>query len=66
MICIIDFNDIKIDITSNYSGSDQKRGIIYHNKKFMLKLSDRIKTPGKNNLMDSYSNSVYSKYIYLI
>lgn len=63
---MIDFTDVKIDITSNYSGSDQKRGIIYHNKKFMLKLSDRIKTPGKNNLMDSYSNSVYSEYIYLI
>lgn len=63
---MIDFTDVKIDITSNYSDSDQKRGIIYHNKKFMLKLSDRIKTPGKNNLMDSYSNSVYSEYIYLI
>ena len=63
---MIDFTDVKIDITSNYSGSDQKRSIICHNKKFMLKLSDRIKMPRKNNLMDSYSNSVYSEYIYLI
>lgn len=63
---MIDFTDVKIDITSNYSGSDQKRSIICNNKKFMLKLSDRIKMPGKNNLMDSYSNSVYSEYIYLI
>ena len=60
---MIDFTNATIDITSNYGGSDQKRGIIYHNKKFMLKLSDRIETPGKNNLMDSYSNSVYSEYI---
>lgn len=60
---MIDFTNAPIDIKSNYGGSDQKRGIIYHNKRFMLKLSDRIHTTTKNNLMDSYSNSVFSEYI---
>ena len=60
---MIDFTNAQIDIKSNYGGSDQKRGIIYHNKRFMLKLSDRIDTTSKNDLMDSYSNSVFSEYI---
>lgn len=60
---MIDFTNARIDIKSNYGGSDQKRGIIYHNKRFMLKLSDRIETSDKNDLNDSYSNSVYSEYI---
>lgn len=60
---MINFTNAPIDIKSNYGGSDQKRGIIYHNKRFMLKLSDRIETSTKNNLMDSYSNSVFSEYI---
>lgn len=60
---MIDFTNVPIDIKSNYSGSDQKRGVVYHNKRFMLKLSDRIDTAKKNNMMDSYSNSVFSEYV---
>lgn len=59
----IDFTNCEIDITSKYEGSDQKRGIIYQGKRYMLKFSDRIPEDKRNNLNSSYSNSVYSEYI---
>lgn len=60
---VIDFTGCQIDKLSNYAGSDQKRGIIYNGKRYMLKLSDRINTDKRDELRDSYSNSVYSEYI---
>ena len=51
---MIDFTNAPIDLMSNYGGSDQKRGIIYNNKRYMLKLSDRIETD-EDSLKDSYS-----------
>lgn len=60
---MIDFTNCEIDLSSNYGGSDQKRGIIYNGKRYMVKISDRIETAGRNNLRDSYSNSVFSEYI---
>lgn len=60
---MIDFTNYEIDILSNYGGSDQKRGIIYQNKKYMLKMSDRILSEKRNELNSSYSNSTFSEYI---
>ena len=60
---MIDFTGCQIDIFSDYKGSDQKRGIIYNGKRYMLKLSDRISTDKRDSLRDSYSNSVFSEYI---
>ena len=60
---MIDFTGCQIDIFSDYKGSDQKRGIIYNGKRYMLKLSDRICTDKRDDLRDSYSNSVFSEYI---
>lgn len=60
---MINFTDCQIDTTATYGGSDQKRGIFYEGKRYMLKLSDRINTEKRNNLNSSYSNSVYSEYI---
>lgn len=60
---MIDFTSCDIDLTANYGGSDQKRGIIYHNEKYMLKLPDRISDDKRNGLNSSYSNSVYSENI---
>lgn len=60
---MIDFTNSQIDKLSNYGGSDQKRGIIYDGKRYMLKLSDRIATDKRDSLRDSYSNSVFSEYI---
>lgn len=60
---MIDFTNAKIDLASNYGGSDQKRGIIYQDKRYMLKISDRIVTDKRDSLRDSYSNSVYSEYV---
>lgn len=57
---MIDFTNCEIDLSSNYGGSDQKRGIIYNNHKYMIKISDRIDTKDRNALRDSYSNSIYS------
>lgn len=56
---MIDFTMCRIDLPANYGGSDQKRGIIYQNERYMLKMADRI-TDGKNSY---YSNSVYSENI---
>lgn len=60
---MIDFTECAIDKLSNYGGSDQKRGIIYNGKRYMLKLSDRISTDKRDSLRDSYSNSIYSEYV---
>lgn len=60
---MIDFTSCDIDLTANYGGSDQKRGIIYHNEKYMLKLPDRISDDKRNGLNSSYSNSVYSENV---
>ena len=56
---MIDFSDCAIDTSSKYEGSDQKIGIIYHDSRYMLKLSDRISTEDRNDLNSSYSNSIY-------
>ena len=58
---MIDFTDCEIDITANYGGSDQKKGIIYNGDRYMLKMSDRINTEKRNILNSSYSNSVFSE-----
>lgn len=60
---MIDFTNCMIDRSAHYGGSDQKRGIIFHNKRYMLKMSDRIDSEKRNSLNNSYSNSVFSEYI---
>lgn len=60
---MINFTKCKIDKAASYGGSDQKRGIYYKGKKYMLKMSDRIFTEKRNELNSSYSNSIYSEYI---
>lgn len=60
---MIDFTACEIDLTANYGGSDQKRGIIYKNERYMLKMADRITDNNRNSLNSSYSNSVYSENI---
>lgn len=60
---MIDFNSCKIDLTANYGGSDQKRGIIYHGERYMIKMPNRITSEKRNSLNSSYSNSVYSENI---
>lgn len=60
---MIDFTSCDIDLTANYGGSDQKRGIIYHNERYMLKLPDRVSDSNRNSLNSSYSNSVYSENV---
>ena len=60
---MIDFTMCEIDLTANYGGSDQKRGIIYQNERYMLKMPDRIKDGKRNSLNSSYSNSIYSENI---
>ena len=59
MLKMIDFTPYQIDLTANYGGSDQKRGIIYQSERYMLKMPDRI-SDDKNS---SYSNSVYSENV---
>lgn len=60
---MIDFTDCAIDLTANYGGSDQKRGIIYNGERYMLKMPDRISDEKINGLNSSYSNSVYSENV---
>ena len=60
---MIDFTDCDIDLTANYGGSDQKRGIIYNGERYMLKMPDRISDEKKNGINSSYSNSVYSENV---
>lgn len=60
---MIDFTSCDIDLTANYGGSDQKRGIIYHGEKYMLKLADRISESKRNSLNSSYSNSIFSENV---
>jgi hypothetical protein len=60
---MIDFTDCRVDLTANYGGSDQKRGIIYNGKRYMLKLSDRVPEEKRNSLNSSYTNSAYSELI---
>ena len=60
---MIDFTDMEIDLASSYGGSDQKRGIIYHGERYMLKMSDRIESGNRLSINSSYSNSVFSEYI---
>ncbi len=60
---MIDFTDCEIDLTANYGGSDQKRGIIYRNERYMLKMADCISDNKRNDLNSSYSNSVYSENV---
>ncbi len=45
---MIDFTMCEIDLTANYGGSDQKRGIIYQNERYMLKMADRITDSNRN------------------
>ena len=42
------FDDLPIDLSASYGGSDQKRGIIYRNARYMLKLSDRVGEDARN------------------
>lgn len=60
---MIDFTNCLLDLSSNYGGSDKKRGILYNGKKYMLKLSDKIPDEKKNSLNSSYTNSYLSEYI---
>lgn len=60
---MIDFTNCEIDRTASYGGSDQKRAIIYNDKRYMLKFSDRIPDKKRNSLNGSYSNSYISEYI---
>lgn len=60
---MIDFTNCTLDLSSNYGGSDKKRGILYDGKKYMLKLSDKIPDEKKNFLNSSYTNSYLSEYI---
>lgn len=60
---MIDFTNCQLDLTSNYGGSDKKRGILFDGKKYMLKLSDRISEDKRNSLNSSYTNSYLSEYI---
>lgn len=60
---MIDFTSCKIDLTASYGGSDQKRGIIYNNERYMLKMPDRISDDKRNGLNSSYSNSVFSENV---
>ncbi len=60
---MIDFTLCPIDLTANYGGSDQKRGIIYHGERYMLKMPDRISDDKRNDLNSSYSNSIYSENV---
>lgn len=59
----IDFTNCKIDTSANYGGSDKKRGILYNNSRYMLKLSDIIPEEKRTDLNSSYSNSAFSEYI---
>lgn len=63
ILTMIDFTMCEIDLTANYGGSDQKRGILYQNKRYMLKMPDRISDDKRNSLNSSYSNSAYSEHI---
>jgi hypothetical protein len=63
MELMIDFTECRVDLTANYGGSDQKRGIIYNGKRYMLKLSDRVPDEKRNSLNSSYTNSAYSEHI---
>lgn len=60
---LIDFTNCKNDRTARYGGSDQKRGVIYNNKRYMLKFADKIPEEKRMSLNSSYSNSVYSEHI---
>lgn len=60
---LIDFTECPIDKTANYGGSEQKRGILYRNRRYMLKLSERTPEQKRNSLNSSYSNSAFSEYI---
>ncbi len=61
---IIDFTNCTIDKAASYGGSDQKRGIIYDGKHYMLKYANHIEDDKRlDNLNSSYSNSVYSEHI---
>lgn len=60
---MIDFNMYEIDLSANYGGSDQKRGIIYNGEKYMIKMPNRIPNAKRNEFNSSYSNSVFSEHI---
>ena len=60
---MIDFTNCPLDLSSNYGGSDKKRGILYNRKKYMLKLSDKIPDEKRSSLNSSYTNSYLSEYI---
>ncbi len=60
---MIDFTNCEPDLMANYGGSDQKKGIIYNGKRYMLKYADKISDKNRNSLNSSYSNSIYSEHI---
>lgn len=60
---MIDFTECQVDKTASYGGSDKKRGILYNNGRYMLKLSDRVSEEKRNELNSSYTNSAYSEYL---
>ena len=57
---MIDFSNYEVDIKS-YSGSDDKRNIMYNDKLYMIKIPNHEET--KNSLQTSVSNNVISEYI---
>lgn len=60
---MIDFTNCPVDVTANYGGSDQKRGIIYQQARYMLKMADRINDRKRNSMNSTYSNSIYSEKV---
>lgn len=63
MMIMIDFTNCPINLSANYGGSDQKRGIYYQGELYMLKMPDKIPNSKRNDLNDSYSNSVFSENV---
>ena len=44
---MIDFTSLE-EILNKYTGSEKKKTIIYHNKKYLVKFPDPIKEKNKN------------------
>ena len=56
---MIDFTSLE-EILNKYTGSEKKKTIIYHNKKYLVKFPDPVREKNKNI---SYINNAYSEYV---
>lgn len=56
---MIDFTNIK-EIPNSYGGSENKKALVYNNKKYLVKFPDPIR---EKNKTFSYINNAYSEYI---